>query len=106
MSTCYLCGYISKDSHTNDCPNFKPFETRCQNYGQRPECLRDPDPQYTMNFDDIGESPIYWCSFCGPESEVLSNALTRAIEEGGPEFAVKLERAITEAEYEKRSNQS
>lgn len=38
----------------------------CRDFG-RPGCCSIPDSRYTMHFDDIGEEPIYWCTFCGKE---------------------------------------
>lgn len=81
------------------------IEIKCQQYGH-PDCLEEPDERFTMTFDDIGEPPIHWCSNCGQLAKKMQLALEQAIKEGGPEFATKLERLITDAEVERSSQQS
>ena len=63
-----------------------------------PGCLKTVDPKYTMDFSDIGQPPIHWCSFCGPLAAAMNDALTGALESRGPEFQREAEKAITEAE--------
>ena len=76
----------------------------CNDYGDRPGCLRDADDRYTMRFDDIGEPPIYWCAFCGPEAHSLEKAITNAIETRGSEFVEKFSDAIKEAQENQVKN--
>lgn len=73
----------------------------CNDYGDESCCLRDPDPRYTMRFDDIGEPPLMWCAFCGPRAHAISKALELACEQRGAEFIVKFEQAVTTAENER-----
>lgn len=74
----------------------------CKDYGDRPGCLGTPDPKYEMNFDDIGEPPLLWCSHCGPEAHAMNDALTEALASRGPEFASEFERAVAGAEGQQR----
>ena len=76
----------------------------CNDYGDRPGCLRDADDRYTMRFDDIGESPIYWCTFCGPVAHAMSKAITKATEERGTEFTEKFADAIRDAQEKQVKN--
>lgn len=69
----------------------------CRDYGDRPGCLGEADERWTMRFDDIGEKPIYWCAFCGPDAHAMGAALTEALETRGPEFATEVDEAIVEA---------
>lgn len=59
-----------------------PVEIKCRDFGERPGCLGTPDPRFTMDFSDIGEDPIYWCSFCGAEAQALDAALVSALHDG------------------------
>ena len=63
-----------------------------------PGCLKVYDPKFTMRFDDLGERPIYWCSFCGPMAAAMDELLQAGLQARGPEFKKDLEKAITEAE--------
>lgn len=56
----------------------------CNDFGDNPMCLCDPDPRYTMRFDDIGEAPIYWCAFCGPGAHMLDKSLMDALQSQRP----------------------
>jgi hypothetical protein len=76
------------------------MENKCRDFGERPGCLGDADERYTMRFDDIGEPPIYWCAKCGPESNAINNALTKALETRGPAFVEKFSQAVQEAELD------
>ena len=72
----------------------------CQDYGDRVGCLKVPDHRYTMLFDDIGERPILWCSFCGPTAHAQYAAITEALATKGPEFLESFEREIDKAHTE------
>lgn len=37
----------------------------CKDFGDRPGCLREADPQYTMDFSDIGKPPIFFSLIVG-----------------------------------------
>jgi hypothetical protein len=50
-----------------------------------------------MRFDDIGENPIYWCTFCGPQAQKMNEAISKSFSTD-PNFAAKFEKAINEAE--------
>lgn len=80
----------------------------CRNYADPTylgECLGAPDPRYTMDFSDIGEPPIYWCSACGPEAQEVEQALAGALAgEDGPEVADILRDMIEEAELAEGKN--
>lgn len=78
-------------------------ENKCRDYGERESCLGDPDPNYTMDFSDIGEGQIYWCSSCGPEAQELNVLLVSALRTGmiTPQ---QLDSAITEAEQMEKKN--
>jgi hypothetical protein len=60
------------------------------------DCGREADPEYTMNFDDIGELPIYWCTACGMAAREMNAALEKAFAER-PGFAQQLELEIERA---------
>jgi hypothetical protein len=51
----------------------------CKDYGDRPGCLGTPDEQWTMRFDDLGEEPILWCSYCGPKAHALNAIVLQAL---------------------------
>lgn len=70
----------------------RPTGFICKDFG-RPGCCSIPDTRYTMNFDDIGELPIYWCTFCGKQAAVMDEAIKKAFDRD-PEFATKFEEAI------------
>lgn len=50
----------------------------CRDFG-RPGCESIPDDRFTMRFDDIGESPIYWCTHCGLEAFKINKAIENAM---------------------------
>lgn len=64
----------------------------CKDNG-RPGCLVEPDPRYTMRFDDIGERPIYWCTHCGREAAFLARKIEEAFQTR-PGFAEQFREAI------------
>ncbi len=78
-------------------------EITCQNFGDRAGCLGTPDPQYTMDFTDVGEGKIYWCSHCGPEAHAMNAALEHAFATRGPDFQRKFEEAVSKAEARGKS---
>lgn len=67
----------------------------CRDHG-RAGCLTVADPVYTMFFDDIGEHPIYWCSWCGPQAQEITKLLNKAFDER-PNFAEDFKAAIDKA---------
>lgn len=73
--------------------------TYCNDYGDAPDCLGVPDPQFTMHFDDVGETPILWCARCGPKARAMGEAIFGAAAVD-PGFAAELEAAIAKAEAE------
>lgn len=66
----------------------------CRDFG-RPGCCSIPDARYTMNFDDIGEKPIYWCTFCGKQSHAMDKAIKKAFATD-PNFGERFKKAIDE----------
>lgn len=40
------------------------------------DCPQEADPSFTMDYTDIGEGYIYWCSSCGPRAHAIDKALT------------------------------
>jgi hypothetical protein len=72
-------------------------ELVCNDFGDELQCLRTPDPQYTMRFDDIGHPPIYWCAFCGPRAAYMQDVIMTALDTRGPEFQEELKSAIADA---------
>ncbi len=70
---------------------------RCQDYG-RPGCKETPDPKYDMDFSDIGEGKIQFCSACGPLAHSINAYITDACRTGGKEFLTKFEALIVGAE--------
>lgn len=80
-----------------------PVEIKCRDFG-REGCLGEPDPRYTMRFDDIGEPPLYWCTACGPGAHALTEAFTAALQERGAEFRAKVEAAVEAAKNDDRRN--
>jgi hypothetical protein len=70
---------------------------KCNDFGDNPACLGEPDPKYTMDFSGIGEPPILWCSHCGVEANMINEALR------GPEFMEEFAKAVNEAANERRS---
>lgn len=81
-------------------------EPTCKDFGDRPGCLGTPDPRYTMDFSDIGEDPILWCSHCGPDAHAMSEALVHAMETRGPEFHAQLSDAVSKAKAEQEKKVS
>lgn len=76
----------------------RPSGYICRDFG-RPGCCSIPDTRYTMLFDDIGEEPIYWCTFCGKQAQAMDKAIKKAFA-ANPDFAKKLEKAITDEEQQ------
>jgi len=71
----------------------------CNDYGDAPHCLGEIDEQYTMDFTDIGEGYIYWCSKCGSLAHAMQGAIEEAFEtrEGFTEdFRSAIETALAE----------
>ena len=66
----------------------------CRDFG-RPMCCSIPDPRYTMRFDEIGEEPIYWCTYCGKQAAMIDNAISDAFETR-PGFVEEFRKAISE----------
>lgn len=66
----------------------------CRDWPDRPGCLGEIDLRYTMNFDDIGEEPIYWCTKCGMAAHAMHELINTAFEERGPEFLKTFGEAI------------
>jgi hypothetical protein len=85
------------------------IEQKCKNFSDPsapPGCLGDIDEKYTMDFTDVEpDGYIYWCSFCGPKAHELNNLLNEALATRGPEFAKKLDAALTEKEKEAEKRQ-
>lgn len=73
------------------------IEHKCRDLGEK-GCLGEPDPQYTMNWDDIGEEPIYWCSACGPDAQHLDMLIQELVKQPGG--AERLSKAMDEIEAE------
>ena len=72
--------------------------TRCQNWGDDvPGCEDLADLEYTINFDYIGEPPIYWCEPCGKAARTMVALIEEAFNTR-QEFAKEFEKAIKEAE--------
>lgn len=74
----------------------------CNDYGDEgvSDCLRDTDPAYRMDYTDIGQGYIHWCSNCGK----LAHAMKDAIEEAfatRPGFAEELKAEIDNAEAQR-----
>ena len=69
----------------------------CQDWPDRPGCLGERDPQYTMHFDDLGEPPIYWCSHCGRWAHEVDVTIEMAVEDRGKEFLQEFSAAIDKA---------
>lgn len=65
----------------------------CNDWPDRPGCLRMADDRFTMRFDDIGEAPIEWCAHCGPEAHAIDKLITKAMKER-PGFKEKFAEAI------------
>ena len=70
----------------------RPSGYVCRDFG-RPGCCSIPDTRYTMRFDDIGEEPIYWCTFCGKQAAAMDDAIKDAFK-NRPDFAMKFKEAI------------
>lgn len=73
----------------------RPSGYICRDFGVA-GCCSIPDPRYTMRFDDIGEEPIYWCTFCGKRAQALEATINKAFETR-PNFAVEFKDAIDNA---------
>lgn len=76
----------------------------CQSFGA-PDCEAAPDPEFTMNYDDIGEDPIYFCSTCGPIARQVSEALYRQLE-ADPGLADKLQEMFDELNATRKAQSS
>lgn len=74
----------------------RPTGYICRDFG-RPGCESIPDDRYTMNWDDIGEAPIYWCTFCGKQAAALDEVISNAFD-NDPGFADRFAAAIAYAE--------
>lgn len=72
----------------------------CNDYGDAPGCLREPDERYTMRFDDLGEPPLLWCTVCGIRAHAMWRALEQAYRER-PGFHEDLKREVDQAERER-----
>ncbi len=70
---------------------------RCQDYG-RPGSKETPDPTYDMDFSDIGEGKIQFCSACGPLAHQINTSISEAFKTGGKDFAKQFEALIMDAE--------
>lgn len=81
-------------------------ETKCQDYGQNPNCLGDIDEKFTMRFDDLKESPVYWCTNCGVLAAKMMKLLEQAFKTKDPEFAQELETLIAQAEEDTKARRS
>jgi hypothetical protein len=58
----------------------------CRDFGE-PHCKGEIDERYTLNFDDIGQPPIYFCSSCGPFWNKVADNLVKVLKTRGTEFA-------------------
>lgn len=72
----------------------RPYE--CRDRG-RPGCLVEPDPRYTMDFADIGEGKIFWCTECGKMAQAINASIEHAFKTR-PNFAEEFRKAIEKAE--------
>lgn len=70
-------------------PNF------CKDW-ERPGCLVTPDERYTMRFDEIGEAPILFCAWCGPQAQAMDEIIRIGFAER-PDFAAEFKAAIDKA---------
>jgi DNA-directed RNA polymerase subunit RPC12/RpoP len=43
------------------------------------DCGKPADPAQTMNFDDIGKPPIFWCTKCGEENNKVQVGLEKLL---------------------------
>ncbi len=69
----------------------------CNDYGDDPGCLGQADDAYTMDFTDIDEGYIYWCTKCGQRAHAQEVAINEAFDTR-PGFAKEFEAAIEKAE--------
>lgn len=74
----------------------------CRGHGDRPDCLGEADERFTMNFDDIGESPLHWCARCGADARAMEAALLKTAREKGAPFVKRFSELIDEAEAKMR----
>ncbi len=65
---------------------------KCHDWNDNPECLGDIDESFTMNFDDIGHAPIYWCSHCGREAHQIAKAIEGMTDKKKKELSAELDR--------------
>lgn len=47
------------------------------------DCLKEADPAFTMDFSDIGERTLHWCSVCGERAQAMDKLLMHAIDKLG-----------------------
>ncbi len=73
----------------------------CNDYGDNPLCQKEPDPRYTMRFDDLGEPPILWCAHCGPGAQAMASVIAAAIDERGDPFVDEFRSLVDKASAEK-----
>ena len=67
---------------------------KCQDAGQnKPGCLEEADPEYDMDFSDIGEKTIHWCVPCGIAARRI-DAYFRAAALSRPGFLVEFEKEL------------
>ena len=62
------------------------IEIKCKDFREAPDCLGDIDEKYTMNFEDIGEGSIYWCTVCGKRAKELDKFFMEAMSLHGAAF--------------------
>lgn len=51
------------------------------------------DPEYTMDFSDIGKPPIFWCTNCGKRAKAMNELLQEAFKKDAT-FAGRLKKEI------------
>lgn len=81
------------------------IEIRCRDFGGI-GCLSVPDEKFTMDFSDINQGQIHWCSNCGPKAARLYKAFIEAMNERGPEFREMATDAINKAANAQRAQES
>lgn len=59
----------------------------CKDYFEH--CHKPADPKYRMDYTDIGEGYIHWCSECGPVWLEVEKAITQRMD-SEPGFTEKL----------------
>lgn len=76
-----------------------PIETKCR-YFEELGCLGTPDPEYSMNFEDIGNGYLYFCKHCGPAAHARYNLIMNALSTRGPQFTEQFEKVLRTIEVE------